>query len=182
MLPPRSVRRLDELLGRRDGPEMLGAYLLLAGDLSVKDPEAAGMVETVLWAGIVDLLYDPGFLQDQAFGVSLGLVFLVPVQALMLALIYYRKKRYFAEHLVLQFHMQTFAFLAASALLVIPRSLVGSLVNLALSGWILYYLAASMRYFYEDGWMRTLFKVFLLCILYMVVGAPVYFAVVAAGM
>lgn len=182
VLPPRSVRRLDEVLGRRDGPEMVGAYLLFAGDLSAKDPEAAGLVETVLWAGLVDLLYDPGFLQDQVFGISLGLVFLVPVQALMLALIYYRKKRYFAEHLVLQFHMQTFGFLAGSALFVLPTGLVGGLANLALSGWILYYLVASMRHFYADGWMRTLFNVFLLCVLYMVVGTPVYFAVVAAGM
>ena len=39
-----------------------------------------------------------------------------------------------------------------------------------------------MRHFYNDGWMRTLFKVFLLCVLYMVLFTPLYFAVVAAGM
>lgn len=182
MLPPRSVRRLDEILGRRDGPELVGAYLLFAGDMSAKDPEAASLAERVLWASLVDLLYDPGMLQNQVFGISLGLVFLVPVQALMLALVYYRKKRYFAEHLVLQFHMQTFGFFAASAMLVFPTGLVGSLATLVLSAWILYYLVASMRHFYEDSWMRTLFKVFLLCVLYMVVFTPLYFAVVAAGM
>ena len=182
MLPPRSVRRLDEILGRRDGPELVGAYLLFAGDMSAKDPEAASLAERVLWASLIDLLYDPGMLQDQVFGISLGLVFLVPVQAVMLALVYYRKKRYFAEHLVLQFHMQTFSFFAASAMLVLPTGLVGSLATLVLSAWILYYLVASMRHFYDEGWMRTLFKVFLLFVLYMVVFTPLYFAVVAAGM
>ena len=62
------------------------------------------------------------------------------------------------------------------------EGLVGSLATLALSAWILYYLVASMGHFYEDGWMRTLFKAFLLCVLYMVVFTPIYFVVVAAGM
>lgn len=41
---------------------------------------------------------------------------------------------------------------------------------------------ASMRHFYEDGWIRTLFKAFLLVVLYMALFTPIYFAVVAAGM
>jgi hypothetical protein len=182
LLPPRSGRKLDELLSRRDGLEMLGAYLLPAGDLAAKDPGAASLAERVLWAGLIDFLHDPGFLQDQFYGLSVGLVLLVPIQALMLALVYYRKKRYFAEHLVFQAHVQTFSFLAISALVLLPSGLIGALVTLIVSGWTLYYLAAAMRHFYEDSWMRTLVNACLLLVLYMAVVTPMYFVAVAMGM
>ena len=60
--------------------------------------------------------------------------------------------------------------------------LLGGLARIGLSVWMMYYLVASMRHFYEDGWMRTLFKAFLLVVLYMALFTPIYFAVVAAGM
>lgn len=182
LLPPRSVEKLDELMNRRDGAEIVGAYLLPLGDVSARDPGEASLMERVWLVGIIDVAYDPAFLQDQFFGISIGLVLLVPVQALMLALVYYRKRRYFAEHLVLQFHMQTLSFLAAALLVLMPTGLLGGLARMGLSVWMMYYLVASMRHFYEDGWMRTLFKAFLLVVLYMALFTPIYFAVVAAGM
>jgi len=182
LLPPRSVEKLDELMNRRDGAEIVGAYLLPLGDVSARDPGEASLMERVWWVGMIDFAHDPAFLQDQFFGISIGLVLLVPVQALMLALVYYRKRRYFAEHLVLQFHMQTLSFLAAALLVLLPTGLLGGLARMGLSVWMMYYLVASMRHFYEDGWIRTLFKAFLLVVLYMALFTPIYFAVVAAGM
>ena len=182
LLPPRSLDKLDELMNRRDGAEIIGAYLLPFGDVSARDPGAASLMERVWWVGLIDFAYDPAFLQDQFFGISIGLVLLVPVQALMLALVYYRKRRYLAEHLVLQFHMQTFSFLAAAVLVLLPTGPLGGLARLGLRVWMLYYLVASMRHFYEDGWMRTLFKAFLLVVVYMALFTPIYFAVAAAGM
>ena len=125
--------KLDELMSRRDGPELIGTYLLLAGDVSARDPGAATLMERVLWVGLIDFVHDPAFLQDQVFGMSV-------------------------------------------------MGLVGELVRFALSMWILYYVVASLRHFYEDSWMRTLFKASLLTLLYMVLVTPVYFATVALRM
>ena len=183
VLPPRSLRKLDELLNRRDGPETIGAYLYLAGDLSARDPDAASLTERVAWTGFVDFLHDPGFFQDQVFGgISVGVVFFVPVSALLLALVYYRKKRYFAEHLVLQLHVQTFTFLVTSVVVLLPAGLFGSLGRTILSLWALYYALAAMRRFYKDSWMRTLFKTSILVVLYMLLITPVFFAMVALSL
>ena len=55
----------------------------------------------------------------------------------------------------------------------------GSLGRAALGLWVLQYAVASLRHFYGDGWIRTLFNVFLLIILNAVVVTPILFATVA---
>ena len=51
---------------------------------------------------------------------SVSFLCLLPFQALVFAIIYLRKKRYFVEHLVFQIHLQTFCLLASAIPLLLP--------------------------------------------------------------
>lgn len=69
--------------------------------------------------------------------------------------------------------------LACAAAVLLPAGPIGSLGRTALGLCVLYYPVASLKQFYGDGWMRTLFNVFLLIILNAVVVTPILFATVA---
>lgn len=183
LLPPESARKLDQLLSRPDGRKVFEALLLITGDLSARDPDEASGLERALWNGIIAFLYDPGLFQARITGnLSIGAVFFVPVPALLLALVNHRKKRYFAEHLVFQMHLQTFSFLASSVLLLLPEGSLGYWARLIAGGGVLFYSVAAMRHFYEDSWGHTVLKVFILIVLYGMLVTPVLFATLLLSM
>ena len=173
----------DDLMLRPDGPETIGFLLQISSDLPSRIPDETSGFERVWWTASIGFLHDPGFFQDQIVGsLSVGAIFFVPVAALMLALIYYRKKRYFAEHLVFQIHVQTFSFLLTAVAVSLPAGTLGALGRTALGGWALYYALAALKHFYRDGWLPTLFKVLLLILLNAVLITPILFAIIALRM
>ena len=92
---------------------------------------------------------------------------MMPALALILKLLYIRRKRYFVEHLVFSYHYHAFAFLVMSAALLISSSgwaKTGIMVNapnllesLVFPG-ILLYLFIAMRRIYKQGIFRTFIK------------------------
>lgn len=98
-----------------------------------------------------------------------GLLFMIPVFALFYQILYIRQKRYYVEHLVFNFHVHTALFFFLSVFLLTMR-ITGTLENENL--WVpflfmafLYILVATKRY-YQQGWIKTFFKVSVLSILY----------------
>jgi hypothetical protein len=98
-----------------------------------------------------------------------GLLFMLPVFALFYQLLYIRQKRYYVEHLVFNFHIHTAVFFFLSVFLLTLR-VTGNVENenlwtpfLFLS--FLYILVATKRY-YQQGWIKTVFKVSVLSVLY----------------
>ena len=179
-MPPETGSKLDDIMQRPGGPELVAGFLQVTGGLVERLPDESSRLGRVWLAVGIEFMHDPGFFRDGIVGsISVGAIFFVPVAALMLALIYYRKKRYFAEHLVLQIHIQTFSFLVTSVIVLLPRGMLGTLGSTALGLWTLYYAAAAMKHFYGDGWLRTLFKLCLLMLLYAVVVTPILGTVVA---
>ena len=127
-LPPETASKLDDLMLRPDQPELIGFLLQVTGDRPSRLPDDAGRLERLWWTVVIGFLHDPAFYQDQIVGsLSVGAIFFVPVAALILALVYYRKRRYFAEHLVLQIHIQTFSFLTTSVAVSLPAGTFGAL-------------------------------------------------------
>ena len=182
-LPPETASRLDDLMLRPDGPETIGFLLQMSSDLPSRIPHETSGFERVWWTATIGFLHDPGLFQDQIVGsLSVGAIFFMPVVALMLALVYYRKKRYFAEHLVFQIHLQTFSFLVTSVAVSLPAGTLGALGRTALGVWALYYALAALKHFYGDGWLPTLFKVLLLILLNAVLITPILFAIIALRM
>jgi hypothetical protein len=97
----------------------------------------------------------------------------LPAIAGIMALLYWRPRRYYVEHLLLLVHNHAFVFLAvmlawAAGLLV--HGLPGAL-NFALAMYFLWYVFRSMRVAYGQGRMLTWSKLIVLVFFYMVFGA-----------
>ncbi len=88
--------------------------------------------------------------------------FLLPVFALLLKLVYVRRRIYFSEHAVFTLYLHSFIFLFFTIVL-----LVGSMFKLQVSFgivfWpILFYLLIAMRKVYQQSWLKTLLKLVLI--------------------
>lgn len=90
------------------------------------------------------------------------MVFLMmPAIALVLKLFYIRRDRYFVEHLVFSFHFHAFSFLLISPFyLFLSENQFGNILIPFIT--ILIYLIVMMKRYYQQGWMKTFFKWFLL--------------------
>ncbi len=95
--------------------------------------------------------------------------FLVPLFAALLKIVYFNKRRYYTEHLVLALHNHSFVFLALliDALLnQLPGSEWKSWSEFFIEAWIVIYLYQSLRINYGDGWVSSGFKFAILGISY----------------
>jgi hypothetical protein len=90
-------------------------------------------LEYAVKRGVAGLMDSPGeFFNSLMQNMAKALVVLLPVYAGLLAVLYWRQKRYFVEHLVFAAHVQTFGFFLLTAadllLLVFPFSPVLALL------------------------------------------------------
>ena len=145
---------------------------------AAEDPERPNPLVRMFLSSLVDLVHDPEVFVQRAVGnLPIAMFFLLPFLALALALCYFRKRRFFVEHLVFGMHNQTLAFLCLAAALLAPEGPVGRWFRLFfIVAPQAYYLVALRRY-YGDGWFRTLIKGFAVWGLYMAVLLPGLFAV-----
>jgi hypothetical protein len=96
--------------------------------------------------------------------ISIALFFLLPVFTLFLALIYFRHKRNYTEHLVFVFNIQTVFFLLLLFSFILNR-LVNTDIEFIISMFVLiflFYLYKSLRNFYKQGRLKTIIKFILL--------------------
>jgi hypothetical protein len=95
---------------------------------------------------------------------------LLPVFAMILKLLYIRRRRYYAEHFVFLLHVHTFVYLIFASLLVV-RGVFTLPTWVALSGllWVGIYIFVAMRRVYGQGRGITLVKYWLLGLGYMVI-------------
>jgi hypothetical protein len=119
---------------------------------------------------------------------------LLPVFALLLKLLYWRSRKYYAEHFVFSLHVHSFLFFVLT-LVILPLPWVVQL--LAKTGlrpmfllapfWICFlaipvYALVSARRFYNQGWLKTLIKFVLLCAVYSMIVTLAMFAEVTVAM
>jgi hypothetical protein len=99
----------------------------------------------------------------------------LPLFALLLKLLYIRRRRMYVEHFVFALHFHAFAFLVATAMLLVPSELVSGFLWL----WSMGYLWWAMRRVYRQGWVRTTLKFCILANAYFMV---LIFTIVAGVM
>ena len=113
--------------------------------------------------GLVDNLIN-GFEQN----IPNVIIILLPVFALILKLIYIRRKKYYVEHLIFAIHLHCFCFLYFSIVLIFTNLL------LPLNDWPLYTLFAvvygffGLKTMYRQGIAKTLIKMILIASSYSV--------------
>jgi hypothetical protein len=84
---------------------------------------------------------------------------LLPIFALVLKLLYLRRRRYYAEHFVFLLHTHAFAFLLFTAMILARAvyTLPGWLF-MTLMGWASVYIFLALKRVYGQGWGKTLVK------------------------
>ena len=90
--------------------------------------------------------------------------FLLPVYALGFKLLYIRSKRFYVDHLIYTMHLQSFAYVIISLVLLIPlfflpsaRDWFGKVVVITSMAYLLF----SLRYVYKQSWLKTILKTIL---------------------
>ena len=143
--------KIDEVLARPESSvfRMLlvtNAQWLAGGDDGLDEPLGLFVV-----GQLVDVLHAPGtVVRDRFVGyLPVAMFFVLPLYALMLKVIFVRRHRFYAEHLVFSMHIHTMAFVVFGVGLVTPESwpAVDGILLLALTA---YYFMALKR-FYATG-------------------------------
>ena len=174
-LLPEHARKVDDILGRPGESPAKLVVRVLAGSVD-PDERASGVPGWLTRYGrslLIDAAHSPeAFLQRAIGNLPITMFFLLPVFAMILAVCYFRRKRFFVEHLVFGMHIHTFAFLMLAAALLVPGETTGNWVKLFLIVVPPLYVLIAMRRFYGEGWGRTLVKGFVVWNLYSFVLVP----------
>lgn len=140
-------------------------------------PTSRGFLARMVLNSFVELLHDPDAFAERIIGnLSIAMFFLLPVYALMLAVLYWRKKRYYIEHLVFGMHVHSLVFIIATLMLIAsitPVVAAGQAWIQGILGLVVFgYPIIALRRFYGNGWFLTLVKAFVLGTLYFTISGP----------
>jgi hypothetical protein len=97
---------------------------------------------------------------------------LVPVHAALLALFYHRRRRFFAEHLVLSLHQHALVFVFLTIDILIPSDgwgWMGTALDGLVASAAFLHLVASLRTFHGEGWLASAAKLLGIGLLYVLV-------------
>ncbi|MEI7662163.1 MAG: DUF3667 domain-containing protein [Bacteroidota bacterium] len=99
---------------------------------------------------------------------------LIPVFALLLKLVYLRRKRLYFEHLVFSLHAHAFVFLLMTMVLLIEFFVPVRMLYLVVIS--LVYLFFALKFNYGEGTGKTSWKLLILTLLYCIIALPVFMA------
>ena len=172
--------KIDQILARPESsvPRMLlvnNAVGLAGGDEGFDEP-----LDLFVAGQLVDVLHAPWpSVRDRFVGyLPVAMFFVLPLYALMLKVLFIRRHRFYAEHLVFSIHIHTMAFIVFGIALVTPESwpAVDGLLQLGLMA---YYFVALKR-FYSLGVFGTIASFVFLTWLYSLLLAGVILGSLAA--
>ncbi|MGF6181621.1 hypothetical protein ABIB42_002643 [Massilia sp. UYP32] len=81
---------------------------------------------------------------------------MMPLFALYLKILYLGSGRRYGEHFLFALHVNAFAFLMLSVMILVPET--WKFITFALLLWLVFYLPAAMRRVYESGWVGTILR------------------------
>jgi len=89
------------------------------------------------------------------------------VQYIFLKIIYVRSKKFYVEHLIFSFHYHAFIFLIFTMVILLIPYLGGGIIGLGF--FIAFvYLFIALKRIYQQGWFKTLLKIFIISLIYLV--------------
>ncbi|MBI5916463.1 MAG: DUF3667 domain-containing protein [Bacteroidetes bacterium] len=94
---------------------------------------------------------------------------MMPMLAVVLKLLYVRRRFFYYEHLIFSFHAHSFMFLFFMLLLLVSNLLgeaFGPVVGLSITA-AAFYPMFAMKRFYRQGWFKSIAKFFLVSFLYL---------------
>ena len=171
-LSPQLRVKIDEILSRESFP---GTKTVVYGLARWADSrqDAVTEVERFYLSQGVDWLHTPKLAAERLENnLPITMFFMLPLFALLLALFYRKKRRFYVEHLVFSIHVHVVAFAVFTVLALLPETMIGAIPDqLLLLALAAYNILALLRY-YGDGPLLTTVKWVFLTISYAVILIP----------
>lgn len=98
---------------------------------------------------------------------------IMPVFALIMKLVYIRRKRLYIDHLVFAYHYHSFVFLLMLIGLLLLKIWPG-MPQWPFALWILWYLLRSMIKVYDDSFLKAFLRFLLIFVLYLITGITTF--------
>lgn len=115
-------------------------------------------------------LTDPrSLIRSYTGSIGWTILILITLMSTLLYLMYFRQKRYYAEHFVFLMHQNSGAFLLLTIFLALEKLAhidIHPVLWVSLFLWITVALLLAMKRFYGQGWPKTVLKWFIYCFLY----------------
>ena len=154
--------QVDEIMAREGS--VAQAMLTELIEYATRTVETPDRVQRYLWSQVVEALADPGETATRIIDNAPVAVFiLLPLYALLLKLLYWRRHKYYVEHLVFALHLHAFAFLVFSVSALLPEEASWSdTASTVLFGWFLVYYFLALRRYYGQSRRKTALKYLIL--------------------
>lgn len=164
---------------------LIDAYTLSADEI-IKKYKINGFINQFLTEQVLKMSKNlSGFINDFLSSKLWWATFLmIPITALLLKLLYWRRKRFYSEHLIFSFHYFSFTLLLGIPLFQLNNQWQG-VYFLFYTIISLVYMLKAMKVFYEQGWVKTILKgvllqfitifLFILCMIFAAVVGVILF-------
>ncbi len=134
------------------------------GDSYGKDMKFWGKL--LLTQGVKSIKQGDNMVQYLFGKTTFAIFFMMPFLAVFLKIIYIRRKKFYVEHLIFSFHYHTFLFLLFTGAVILTNYLGGAVIGISfLIAFV--YLFIALKRIYQQGWFKTLFKIFIIFIIYL---------------
>lgn len=172
VLTPQRRTKVDEIVSRESYPRTEYFVYGLA-HWADRRQDLITEVEKFYLSQGVDWLYTPRLAAERLEdNLPITMFFMLPVFALLLALFYRKKRRFYVEHMVFSIHVHVVAFAVFTVLELVPESVIGGILGqILLLALALYNIFALLRY-YGDGAVLTTVKWAFLTMGYAVILIP----------
>ena len=157
-LSPQRRERLDEIVSRETYPGSRVVAYLLARWANDRQDELTDVERFYLSQG-VDWLHTPQLAAERLENnLPITMFFMLPVFALLLALFYRKKRRFYVEHFVFSIHVHVAVFAVFTVLALVPETPIGGILDLILLFVLAVYNVAALMRYYGDGALMTTVK------------------------
>ena len=154
-LSPQRREKLDEINSR---PGSRPFTLLLARWADHRQ-DALTDVERFYLSQGVDWLHNPRLAGERLENnLPITMFFMLPVFALLLALFYWKKHRFYVEHFVFSIHVHVVVFAVFIVLALVPDTMIGSVLDLVLLLVLAVYNVVALVRYYGNGAALTTVK------------------------
>ena len=157
-LSPQRRQKIDEIVSRETYPGSTAVASLLARWANDRQ-DALTDVERFYLSQGVDWLHTPQLAGERLQNnLPITMFFMLPVFALLLALFYRKKRRFYVEHFVFSIHVHVAVFAVFTVLALVPEAMTGGILDqVLLLALAVYNVVALVRY-YGDGAIVTTVK------------------------
>ena len=155
------------ILGKQEN--LQGTLLYIAGELEDRYEKSEDEGERRTLMTLIDICRSPDQLVSKILKyLSWAFFLLLPVFALLLKLLYARRKINYIRHLVFSVHLHSFMFLLYTIIVIINMVFAGEWTLYLLWALLLLpvYLVIAMKNFYQQKWSKVLLKGFIISVVY----------------